>query len=71
MVPPFWAVTAEDWKWQILGVSEVHEDVCRPSGGEKPRHGETRSGRAYEIAISVAVRQHHTGHWRASYRRSL
>jgi len=27
-VPPFWLVSAEDWKWRILGASGVHRDTC-------------------------------------------
>jgi len=41
-VPPFWAVTAEGWKWRILGASGVHGDACRPSGTEKPNVQESR-----------------------------
>jgi len=42
--------------------SGVHGDACCSSGREKPRHGETRLGRAYEIDIGAAVRWHHTEH---------
>jgi len=38
------------------------QDACHPSGREKPQHGETQLSSAYEIAIGVAARQHHTEH---------
>jgi len=43
-------------------VSGVYGDMCHPIGREKARHGETRLGGAYEIAIGAAVRRHYIEH---------
>jgi len=61
-VSPFWAVTAEDWKWRILGKVEFTGTCVVLAVGKKPWHGETRLGGASETATVTAVRRHQTEH---------